>query len=61
MPLSYIKPDRLLIKNHPDFSERWLQDRIADDPSLLGLGDLILKDRERMVSVRRTHVRQGSW
>src|SRR5262249_20370435 len=25
-----------------------LQDRIADDPSMLGMGDLILKDRERL-------------
>ncbi len=28
--------------------ERWLQNRIGDDPSLLGLGDLVLKDRERI-------------
>src|SRR5205823_8111644 len=25
----------------------WVQDRIAEDPSLLGLGDLVLKDKER--------------
>lgn len=35
------------MKNHPEFNERWLQQRIAEDPSILGLGDLILKDRER--------------
>lgn len=46
--LSYVKPDRIILKNHPEFSERWLQDRIADDPSILGLGDLVVKDRERM-------------
>ena len=27
--------------------ERWLQDRIAEDPSLLGLGDLDVIRRER--------------
>ncbi len=27
--------------------EKWLQDQIAADPSILGLGDLDLKDRER--------------
>lgn len=25
----------------------WVQARIAEDPTLLGLGDLVLKDRER--------------
>jgi hypothetical protein len=27
--------------------EKWVQKQIADDPTLLGLGDLILKDKER--------------
>ena len=48
MALTYLKPERILLKNHAEFTERWLQDRIAEDPSLLGLGDLILKDRERV-------------
>lgn len=48
MSLTYLKPGRILLRNHAEFTERWLQDRIADDPSLLGLGDLILKDRERV-------------
>jgi predicted transport protein len=43
----YAKPERLWLRNHPELSEVWLQDRIAEDPSLLGLGDLILKDKER--------------
>lgn len=46
--LKYVKFDRLSLKNHPEFNEKWLQDRIADDPSILGLGDLILKDKERL-------------
>ncbi len=45
--LKYIKPEKILLQNHPEFNERWLQERIADDPALLGLGDLILKDKER--------------
>lgn len=45
--LSYIKPERILLKSHPEFSEKWVQARIAEDPSILGLGDLILKDSER--------------
>jgi predicted transport protein len=45
--LKYLRPERVLLKDHPEFGERWLQARIGDDPSLLGLGDLVLKDKER--------------
>jgi len=46
--MRYVKPERVSLKNHPEFTEGWVQDRIAEDPSLLGLGDLILKDKERV-------------
>jgi hypothetical protein len=46
--LKYIKPEPILLKNNPAYSEKWVQQRIAEDPSLLGLGDLILKDKERI-------------
>ena len=46
--LSYAKPERMWLKHHPEFNEAWLQERIAEDPSILGLGDLILKDKERL-------------
>lgn len=46
--LEYVRPERLSIKSHPVFDERWVQDRIAEDPSILGLGDLVLKDKERI-------------
>lgn len=45
--LKYAKPERIWLKDHPELDERWLQDRIGEDPALLGLGDLVLKDRER--------------
>ena len=45
--LSYTKPTILSLKRHPDFTEVWLQDRIQDDPSILGLGDVAVLDRER--------------
>lgn len=48
MPLEYVKPERILLKSHPEFNERWVQDRLAEDPSLLGLGELIVKDKERI-------------
>lgn len=43
----YAKPEQLFLKHHPELNERWVQARLAEDPSLLGLGDLILKDKER--------------
>jgi len=46
--LKYAKPERIFLKGHPELNERWVQERIAEDPSLLGLGDLILKDKERI-------------
>jgi hypothetical protein len=46
-PLKYVKPERIWLKDHLELDERWLQARIGDDPSLLGLGDLVLKDKER--------------
>lgn len=45
---SYARAERLLLKRHTEFNEKWVQDRIAEDPSILGLGDdLVLLDRER--------------
>lgn len=48
MSNSYLKPERLPLKNHPEFNEKWVQNLIADDPSILGLGDLVLRDVERI-------------
>src|SRR5687767_8202394 len=44
---SYTRFERLILKGHQTFNERWVQDRIAEAPDILGLGDLILKDKER--------------
>jgi hypothetical protein len=46
--MAYVKPDRIVMKTDPQFNERWVQERIAEDPSILGLGDLVLKDKERI-------------
>jgi hypothetical protein len=35
---TYTKHERLSLKGHPDFDEKWLQARIAEDPGILGLG-----------------------
>ena len=46
--VNLIKPEKINLLNHPTLNEKWIQEIIADDPSILGLGDLILKDKERM-------------
>jgi hypothetical protein len=45
---TYAKFDTISLKGHPELTERWVQDRIAEDPSILGLGDVVLKDKERI-------------
>lgn len=46
-PADYVRTNRFLMKTHPQFTEAWVQDLIAADPSILGLGDLVLRDKER--------------
>jgi hypothetical protein len=50
MPLSFIRHEKISLRQHQDFNEAWLHDRICDDPSLLGLGDVRVLDRERPIS-----------
>jgi hypothetical protein len=45
--MRFVKPDRIWLKDHSELNEKWVQERIAKDPSILGLGDLVLKDKER--------------
>lgn len=42
-----MKLERVWIRRDPELGEKWVQQRIADDPAILGLGDLIMKDKER--------------
>lgn len=46
--MKYEKLTKLSIRSHSELNERWVQERIAEDPSILGLGDVILKDKERI-------------
>jgi hypothetical protein len=48
MPLPYIKSEKVILKKYYD--EKWLQNRIEEDPGLLGLGDLVILTRERRQS-----------
>src|SRR5690242_15915629 len=39
MTLTFHKPEPIALKDHPEFNEKWVQQRIIDDLSMLGLGD----------------------
>ena len=47
MALTFAQHKKISLRRHPEFNEAWLHDRICDDPSILGLGDVRVLDRER--------------
>jgi hypothetical protein len=46
--MKLVRPEKLNLLTHKVLNENWVQQVIAEDPSILGLGDLILKDKERI-------------
>lgn len=46
--MQHIKLKTVSLRNHPTLDEKWLQNVIADDPTVLGLGDVVVKDKERI-------------
>lgn len=44
----FVKLEEVLLKNHPELNEKWVQNVIAENPEILGLGNLQLKDKERI-------------
>ena len=49
MPLEFTKPEIISLKNSAEYTEKWLQQRIEEDPTLLGLGDLEFRDTEKIL------------
>ena len=45
--MQYVKPKYISLKASTEFDEKWIQERIADDPGILGLGELSLISREK--------------
>lgn len=45
--MKYTKFEKVTLKGNPQFNEKWVQQRIAEDPTILGLGDVVLRDVER--------------
>jgi len=46
--MKLVRPEKLNLLTHKIFNESWVQQVIAEDPYILGLGNLILKDKERI-------------
>jgi len=44
--LEFTKFKQIDLKNHPIYNEKWVQKKISEDPSILGLGDFILLNEE---------------
>ena len=53
MTLRFTKPERISLKTHPEFTERWVQERVIEDTSILGLGEL------ELVKAEKVHPRAG--
>lgn len=45
--MKHIKIETISLLEHPELNEAWVQQVIADDPTILGLGDIVLRDKER--------------
>ncbi len=46
--MKHIKLTLISLKSHPVLNERWVQEVISADPKILGLGDVFVRDSERM-------------
>jgi hypothetical protein len=46
--MKYVKPEIISLKNHVQYNEKWLQARIEEDPSIIGLGELELRGSEKI-------------
>jgi predicted transport protein len=45
--MEFTKPERIALKSHPELNEKWVQDLIANDPAIIGLGELVFRQSER--------------
>lgn len=48
MPIpKLVIPEPLSLKSHPELTEKWLEDQIVENPSLLNLGEVEVRGRQR--------------
>ena len=43
--MEFRRSERIALRLHPELNEKWVQGLIALDPSIIGLGDLVLERR----------------
>lgn len=43
----FVKLEEISLKNSNEINEAWVQQTIADNPEILGLGDVFVRDKER--------------
>jgi hypothetical protein len=46
--MDFKRSERIALRLHPELNEKWVQELIAADPSIIGLGDLVLREKERI-------------
>lgn len=44
----YVPHNKIPLRTHPQFNEKWVQQTIVADPTILGLGEVDVKDVERI-------------
>jgi hypothetical protein len=45
---NYLKFEPFSLKENQNINEKWIQNKIIEDPSILGLGEVIVKDSEKI-------------
>ena len=48
--MKYVSHTRIPMRGNAELSEKWLQERLVEDPGLLGFGEVMVKDVERTQS-----------
>jgi hypothetical protein len=56
MIMKHTKLKTVSLKRHPQINEKRLQEVIAEDPTILGIGDVLVKDKERIQSGAGTNL-----
>ncbi len=46
--MDFVKFEHVSIRDHLKLGEQWVENQIREDPSILGLGDVVVKDWQRM-------------
>ena len=46
-PIKLVTPKLISLREHPGLSERWVEDQLVENPALLGLGEVEVRERQR--------------